>query len=311
METRAHHLLIGAFMVIMVSGFFAFLIWLAKVDIDQEFVEYDIYFDESVAGLTKSSVVQYNGIPVGQVWAIGIDPNNPKRVLVKVEIESNMDIYEDSVAVLAMQGITGVAYVQIEGGSAGAAILKNDNDEIAPIINSRISPIQELFVGAPDFINQAIGVVGKLNELLNEDNRTSIGNILKNVDNVSQNFATGTEDIALVMAELNRAIQRVGDAAEAIKDITATQEGEDGVLTGLGGVLFGANKLLAQLNDLVYKNEGAVSTFTNGTLPEMSRLVVDARRLAIVLASLAENLENDPTGIIFTPNKPEYSPEQP
>ncbi|MCK5041209.1 MAG: MCE family protein [Sphingomonadales bacterium] len=310
METRAHHLLIGAFMVVMVASFLGFLIWLAKIDIDQEFGEYDIYFDESVAGLTKSSVVQYNGIPVGQVWDIRIDPNNPNRVLVKVEIESDIDIYEDSVAVLAMQGITGVAFVQIEGGSAEAAILQADGD-VAPIIKSRISAIQELFTGAPDFINEAIGVVNKINELLNEENRASIGNILRNMDDVSQNFAEGTEDIAAVVTELNRSIKSVGDAAEAIAEVATGIEGElEDVLNELDGVLSGANKLMEQLNDLVYENEGAVTTFTNGTLPEISRLVIDARRLAIVLSSLAENLEDDPTGLIFSPSKPEYSPEK-
>lgn len=304
METRAHHLLIGAFMVVMVAGFLGFLIWLAKVDIDQEFGEYDIYFDESVAGLTKSSVVQYNGIPVGQVWDIRIDPNNPNRVLVKVEIESDIDIYENSVAVLAMQGITGVAYVQIEGGTSGSPILITDDEGVTPVIQSRISPIQELFTGAPDFINQAIEVVNKINELLNEENRTSIGNILRNVDDVTGNLAEGTEDIAAVIDELNKAIQSVGDAASAIAGVATEIEGD------LDGVLEGANELIAQLNSLVNKNEGAVTTFTNGTLPEISRLVVDARRLAIALSSLAESLENDPTGLIFSPNKPEYSPEQ-
>jgi len=140
--------------------------------------------------------------------------------------------------------------------------------------------------------------------LLNEKNRESIGNILSNVDDVSQNFATGTEDIAAVVTELNKSIQSVGEAAEALTGLTT------GIEDDLEGVLAGANRLVGQLNDLVYENEGAVTTFTNGTLPEISRLVIDARRLSIVLSSLAENLENDPTGLIFTPSRPEYSPEQ-
>ena len=298
METRAHHLLIGAFMVLMIGGFLGFLIWLAKIDIDQEFVEYDIFFE-------------YNGIPVGQVQNIRIDPSNPNRVLVEVKIESDINIYEDSVAVLAMQGITGVAYVQIEGGSVGAAFLTSDDEEKHPEIMSRISPIQELFVGAPDFINQAIGVVGKINDLLNEENRTSVGNILRNVDDVSENFAVGTKDIEQLVADLNKAILNVSNVAEKLDGGSAGAIGSDGGVlasaSGIVGVLAGANELLANLNRLL-DDQGAVTAFANGTLPELSRLVIEARRLAIVLSSLAESIENEPSGLIFTPSKPEYSP---
>ena len=72
METRANHLLIGSFVLIVIGVAFGFLIWLAKVDIDREFVQYHVYFEESVAGLSVGGDVRFNGIPVGTVAEIKI-----------------------------------------------------------------------------------------------------------------------------------------------------------------------------------------------------------------------------------------------
>lgn len=308
-------------MVVMVGGFLGFLIWLAKIDIDQEFIEYDVYFDESVAGLTKSSVVQYNGIPVGKVKNIKIDPTNPNRVLVNVDIESDVKLREDSVAVLALQGITGVAFVQIEGGSVVAPILVAPEKGKNAVIKSRISPIQELFVSAPDFINQAISVVAKIDDLLNDRNRAAFANILTHTADVSENLALGTKDVEQVVAQLSEAIQNVSSAAKAMEVIAVgkSENGEgDGEGIGgvrstlflLNGVLKGANDLMKNMNKLLEANQGAITNFANGTLPEVSRLVVDARRLAVALSSLAESLENDPSGLVFTPSKPEFEPNK-
>ena len=79
METRAHHLLVGSFVIIVVLGLFGFVIWLAKIDIDREFARYTIYFEGSVSGLSTASSVLYNGIPVGTVTAIELDTSEPRR----------------------------------------------------------------------------------------------------------------------------------------------------------------------------------------------------------------------------------------
>jgi len=314
METRAHHLLIGGFMIIMVVSLLMFILWLAKVDIDQEFAEYDIYFEESVAGLTKASVVQYNGIPVGQVKMITIDPTDPNRVLVRVEIQSGIAIYQDSIAVLALQGITGVAFVQIEGGTAGSPKLIQTDDGTIPVIESKTSAIQELFSGAPDLINQGISAVSRISELLNDQNRAHIGSILANIDTVTGNLAAGSEDAGMIAGELRQAIADFQGVATAMEDLansvnTIVDQDVGPLMVDAVGLLKGTRNLVNTLNQIAAENKDAISAFSNGTLPEVSRLVVDARRLAVALTSLAEKLENEPGELIFAPAQPEYSPK--
>lgn len=314
METRAHHLLIGGFVVILTGLLFAFLIWLAKVDIDREYVEYDIYFEESVAGLLKSSNVQYNGIPVGKVLSISIAPDDPSKVLVHIRIDSDVPILVDSVAVLSMQGLTGVLIVQIEGGSPDSAyLLPGDEDERA-VIASRVSPIQELFVGGPDLINEAIITVGRLNKLLGDENLANIASVLENADTLSSALAAQSGNFERIFSDLQFALvdlRRAAVAAERVASKTNELLADD-VKVAMGGLrdlLTTANSLAENLDSVVGDNRAAVTAFASGTLPEISRLVVDMRRLAIAVSQLAEKLEANPSELIFGTPRPEYKTE--
>ena len=81
METRAHHVLIGLFTVIVVAAALLFALWLAKSSSDRQFSDYEIVFNEAVSGLSQGSAVQYNGIKVGDVTQLKLDPQDPRKVL--------------------------------------------------------------------------------------------------------------------------------------------------------------------------------------------------------------------------------------
>lgn len=311
METRAHHLLIGGFVVILIGFLFAFLVWLAKIDVGREYVEYDIYFEESVAGLLKASAVQYNGIPVGTVRDIAIAPEDPSKVLVHIRIDASAPILEDSLAVLTMQGLTGVLIVQIEGGSPGSAVLLPAPGEERAVIASRVSPIQELFMGGPDLINEAIITVSRLNKLLGDENLGNIALALKNVESMSSAMAAQSENIERIFSDLQYALVDLRTAANAAERVASKA---DKLLAGdvqaamgdLRNLLATANSLAGNLDAVVGDNRAAVTAFASGTLPEISRLVIDLRRLAIAVSQLAEKLEANPADLIFGTPRPEY-----
>lgn len=115
METRAHHVLIGLFTVIVVAGALLFGLWLAKSSVDTEFKDYEIVFNEAVSGLSKGSAVQYSGIKVGDVVTLRLDPNDPRRVLARIRLGGDTPIKEDTQAKLALTGITGTSIIQLSG----------------------------------------------------------------------------------------------------------------------------------------------------------------------------------------------------
>ena len=82
METKANFVLIGAFTLAGIIGALAFLLWLAKVQVDRQYAYYEVLFD-SVSGLSEAAGVDYNGLPVGQVVSLKIDPENPSAGYVR------------------------------------------------------------------------------------------------------------------------------------------------------------------------------------------------------------------------------------
>lgn len=311
METRAHHLLIGAFMALMIIALFGFLIWVAKVDLNQPYTNYDIYFSESVAGLSKAGDVRYNGIPIGKVTNIDIAEDDPSKVRVSVRIRSEVRILKSSIAVLNTQGLTGVLFVQIENEGPGIDELKPTPGQERMVIRSRVSPIQEFFVGGPNLINSGVQVLAEIQKLLSAENQKKVSDILENTKKLTGEFAAKTGDFERILSKLESALDDLKDTSAAVRSFTSKAEGmlDEDVKTSMSKLQTAAESidiLAKNLDNLVQDNRASISNFSNTTLPEVARLVLDARRLARSLASLAERLEDDPGSLIFSPPKPEF-----
>ncbi|MDP6342629.1 MAG: MlaD family protein, partial [Alphaproteobacteria bacterium] len=202
METRANHVVIGAFVLVVVAGLFGFVVWLAKVEIDREFALYRVFFDEAVSGLSVGGDVRYNGIPVGTVTAIEIARGDPGRVQVTVEVSRDTPVRSDTVAKLELQGITGVAFIQLQGGSPSAPPPGPAKDGLPPVIQSERSAIQELFAGAPELINRIITLVSEMTLMVNEDNRRAIASILANVEDLSGRLVKRGPELEQVIVDV-------------------------------------------------------------------------------------------------------------
>src|SRR5260370_7381155 len=74
METRAHYVAVGAFVLAMVALAFVAVLWMARSSLTTDYVRFDIYFKGPVTGLRQGASVEYNGVPVGKVAEIKIVP---------------------------------------------------------------------------------------------------------------------------------------------------------------------------------------------------------------------------------------------
>jgi phospholipid/cholesterol/gamma-HCH transport system substrate-binding protein len=143
METKANYVAVGAFVLACVLGFFVALLWLAGAQYSAEYAYYRTYFTGAVTGLGDGTVVRYNGINVGHVSKLTFDPNDPKRVIVDLQVEPTLRIPNDSIASIASEGLTGGSYVEIDGGSKNAPILERKMFGEYPVIKSKQSTLQQ------------------------------------------------------------------------------------------------------------------------------------------------------------------------
>ncbi len=325
METKASYVVVGAFVFGLFAAVLGFVVWLGKLDLDQQNNAYRISFQGTVTGLSVGSPVRYRGIPVGQVSDIQIDPGNIERIVVTIEVDSKVAIKRDAFAVLESQGLTGVGFIQIKGGTNAAAILEPAPGETIAEIPARSSVVEEVFESAPEIANQLLVLTNRAAAILSPANQQSIQNILANLDTVSGALAGEAENIAALVRNANNAtdsLQRLVTTVEPIavslsKDLgdvaaesTQTMAAIRGTVTGVDAELStlsaDASKALTRLSDaaeqargLITDNRGAIRDFSQSGLYELTQFLIEGRLLLESLNRVTRQLERDPARILF------------
>src|SRR5699024_9272905 len=144
--------LVGSFVLLLGIGLLAFAVWIMALKSSGETDNYLLIFDGSVTGLSTGSSVSYEGVPIGQVKAINLDSEDPGRVRVLIQVDSDTPVRRDTVATLQLAGVTGGRYIQLSGGSADAPPPKIGPDGSLPLIATRPSSVEEVLSGVPDAV---------------------------------------------------------------------------------------------------------------------------------------------------------------
>jgi len=314
METRANHVLIGAFTLAVIVAAFGFILWLAKNEIDQRFTAYDILFEGSVTGLNVAGDVRYQGVRVGQVKEIRIYEKNPKLVRVRIEIDANTPVNSGSLASLEFFGITGVLFVQINSGDASAPPLVAQADQEVPVIASGKSSLEALFAGAPQLLENAAVLVERLSLLVDTDNRKSISGILKNAEAVSTSVAGRSAEINELIINANKMSRDFSEVSGNLNALTARldrlgMQAETTLNSDVHNFLREATGLTRELGDIVKDNKMAINNFGDRGLREFATFVVEARQLVTTLDRVAQRLESDPARFFLGNSASEYQAE--
>lgn len=307
METRASYLIVGLFVIAGMIGLITAAMWITGTRTDDAVALYDIYFEGSVAGLKPGNVVQYRGIPVGGVVDMRIDPENVERVLVTVEVASDTPIREDTEATLAMQGITGLSYVQLTGGTQAAAVLTATSGQRRPVIKSRPSELAAIFEAAPELLNRAIDVVARIETLLGPENQQRVGNILENIEITTGVLADGGDDITRMLADGAAVMKELRDLtgranimlANVEDDVGAVAKDTRAVLSGVKVAVKQLSVASEELARLLSENSDSLTNFSQTGLYEFSQLMAEARVLVSALSRLTEQVERDPARFLF------------
>src|SRR5256885_1669040 len=195
METRAHYVAVGAFVLtIIVLGFIAALS-LGRVEFAQDLKRYYIFFKGSVTGLSKGSIVQYNGITVGRVVDVRVDPDDLEKIQVTVEIDTNLvKIKTDARAFVDTNLLSGVATIQIRGGTREARDLEPEPNHRYPVIAAGSSVFQRVTEAGPQLLDRLMVVADNLNAVLSEQNRQAVTDSLQNVRTITEAFVAPSQD---------------------------------------------------------------------------------------------------------------------
>jgi phospholipid/cholesterol/gamma-HCH transport system substrate-binding protein len=322
METRASHFLIGIFTLAAFVGAFLFVLWLSKLTLDREFTEYEIVFNEAITGLSVGGAVQYNGIQVGEVRRLFLAPDDPSRVIAHVRVAAVTPVKTDTRARLAITGLTGVAVIQLSGGTPQAARLTpGPNQTIAQIVADE-SALQRLLAGGEDVVTSLNEAIVRVTALLSAENIERVGQTLGNLEHISATLAAKDEDISRLftdLAESGAAIRRTLQETEALivrlESVAANADrllGEDTreLITETRLTVETVRRLSQNTDALIADNRDAVSSFTNQSLGQIAPALAELRSLLRELTRVAERIDEDPGAFLGGQDKPqEFRPK--
>jgi phospholipid/cholesterol/gamma-HCH transport system substrate-binding protein len=314
METRASYILVGTFVLGLIGAMIGIAIWFAGIEFDKTPTQYLSYFEGDVTGLGVGSPVRYRGVPVGSVRDIRIDPKDVERVRVLMEVSADTPIKADTVAQLNLQGITGVAFVQLTGGTQAAGLLTPQKNKSLPVITSRPSVFQRVITRLPEIIEKIDLAATGLAALFNERNMASLASTIESIDRAGQSIARESGQIGDLLHETRAAVNSLGNAGKNVAALTASLDRETepmskeirasiielrqtlaSVRQGIGAL----DSVVSDVSKVVDDNKAPLRDFTNSGLYELSTFFAEARVLVDSLTRLTDKIERDPANFFF------------
>lgn len=292
MEGKQNYLLVGLFMLLSVTVLFGFVIWLSGGRDQQTYGEYHTYFTDSVTGLVNGAPVKYRGVDVGKVSHIAIDKDDTTQIEITLRIADGTPLTQDTVAVMRTLGITGVNYVELEGGRKGSAPLVRKGDAI-PVIMSRPSELSQIVSSVPEIMMRLSHIADQMGHVLNDENMAHISSTLANIDRVTKTFGDDTGDIATTLKNASKAMEQLAATAATVNGLA------DASRSNIQNMLKDTSRAMEQLTLLLEHT----NNFTDNGYRETSALLLEMKKTAREIRDLAQSLKEDPSRVVI-PDKP-------
>jgi len=318
MEPKVNYVLVGSFVALFGAAVLGVILWLGKTDYRGVYDRYEAYMRESVAGLSVNSTVKYRGVDVGRVKEIVLSPDNPEEVRLTLDILRGTPIKTDTIAVLETQGLTGLATINLTGGSREAPPLVAQEGQEYPVIKTGPS----LFFRLDEAISRLLSEKGltklladldtvakSAGEVLDEENRSALKRTIKDLAEVAQTVSAHKE-------EMSRSLQAAARSADNLSKMTSSLNEQTPIVLARINKSAAALQALAEELSQTSKAVGAVvketkpelDQFSRQTLPEIGLLVAELRQMAGTLARVARDLEREPNALVFGRQAPPRGP---
>jgi len=278
MENRAYALAAGLFTVLLAVALVAAGLWFRRDDV--RFAQYLVTTTSSVSGLKAEAPVRYRGVDVGRVESIRIEPGASGRIHIRIGVQEDTPITRSTYAQLGYQGVTGLAFVSLDDDGTSGELLKPGTDE-PPRIDLRPS----VFDSSMDLVAAVRQLSGRMNDLLNEDNRKLVTRMLAGIDRASRQTAElaerlqpGAGEVPALVSDARSTLADLGKLARKLDERSAALDRMAGSLDEVGV---------------------AARSFGDETLPRFNALVEQLQRDTRALDRVLTNLGENPQSFVF------------
>ena len=303
METRANHVLIGLFTIIVAILGVLFALWAANWTSNRNWDNYDIIFTEAVTGLSTGGIVQYNGINVGEVRRLSLDPKDPRKVIARIRLSSDTPVKVDTKAKLAFVGLTGVAQIQLTGGLPESPRLEGTPERPVPVIMTEPSALQNIALAAGD-------IAERVRLILSDENVDRITGVLEDVKQLTGTLAAEKQEIAALIANLREASGEINKTMKQVQGSLGTVDREviakmPALVEKLDRSLANLDKATGNANAILGDNRQAIADFSQNGLGQVGPTLTELRVLVRDLRRVSSRLDQNPAGYLTGKTQPE------
>ncbi|WP_409020312.1 MlaD family protein [Brevundimonas vesicularis] len=303
MERDAHYAAVGIVTVALLAALAVFTIWLARLQFNNDYDVYDIVFYGPVRGLSEGGEVHFNGIRVGEVTDLSLDPQKGDQVVARVRLNATTPVRVTSRAQLEPQGITGLNYIQITAGEPASPILKDQYaDNVVPVIQSQPSPISELLSGSGTVLAQTVDALNRINRVLSDDNIRSFSSSVQSIEELTSELEARKGmflQLEQAIAKANEAVgeyQALGADARQIINTDGRQ-----AIANINRATEDARGAIASINRSAAGLEGPLGEFGTSTVPQINDAVRQLNQATRSLEELIDNVRQSPREFIGRP----------
>lgn len=295
MRAKTNYIMVGLFVLGLGIAFVSGILWLGSGGPGRNYVLYVVYTTDSVSGLSRDGAVKYRGVDVGRVRDISLDPKNLARVRMLLEIEQGTPIKQDTAATLETQGLTGLSYINLMGGSESAPDLKAEGEEPYPVIKSHPSLLRRLDSSLSELIENLNHAAMKLKALLSDENQRLLTETLAHLEAVSGNLAQRSDTINQSLEDLAGTLKNARSASSRLPDLVNDLKLSAKALEKMADEISHTG---LSVREVVEARGRDLQRFTTDALPEAAVMVNELRQTAENFRRLSESLARDPSVLL-------------
>ncbi|MGK2924801.1 MAG: MlaD family protein [Lysobacterales bacterium] len=293
---------VGLFVSVAIAVFVLFVLWLTGRSGAEEMTRYTLLFHRDVSGLAVGGPVKYMGMNIGSAIHMDLDTSRGVRVQVDIEILATTPVDSGTYASLALQGITGVAVVNLASEPGKHPPLPDPPHGRYPEIPVRDVGFAALMASAPEIMSKLDHLLTQAGEMMSDDNLQAVARALRSADALTSALAGSRDTLAALPQDLNDTLAEIQSTVERLQSVIGQ------VQPDFGAAVANVNRssenlaaLTARLNDLLERHESDMDRFLEEGLGEAPALLRDARRALRELEKLMAEFRNDPSQLIHRP----------
>ncbi len=303
MNTNINYVAVGIFVIVLTIAAISGVLWLSAGFGRVQYDNYVAYVGESVSGLNVNAPVKYRGVDVGFVREIGLRPDNPQEVRLLMAIEDGTPVKEDTIAILSVQGLTGIAFIDLTGGDPHSPLLQAEPGAEYPEIETGPSLLARLDAAASQMFTNIERVSDSMTAMLNEENQRAFREALISIRDFTARLEQVLDD---------RNAQRLTESLEALHRVSTTLASNademDRILDNMADGSEDLPRAIAGLERMSKSLQGAGEQFTatmkdtqtevrylsQQLAPDAAAALTDLRTVSAKLERFITELERDP-----------------